>query len=104
VRRCHIHISWVVEHHRVNGQELSLMIEFEYEMTYAETIEGPLGPTHRSPFGERICWLVTSATLRGPRISASLAMPGLDWIRLGSDGIRRPDLGLPRTCSSGAAG
>jgi Protein of unknown function (DUF3237) len=35
---------------------------------------------------------VTTATLRGPRIEATLAMPGTDWIRLGSDGVRRQDL------------
>lgn len=68
------------------------MIELEYEMTYAETIEGPLGPTVGSPLGERVCWEVATATLRGPRIDATLAMPGTDWIRIGSDGIRRPDL------------
>ena len=68
------------------------MIELEYEMTYAETIEGPLGPTTGSPLGERLCWQVTTATLRGPRINATLAMPGTDWIRLGGDGIRRQDL------------
>jgi hypothetical protein len=62
------------------------MIELEYEMTYAETIEGPLGPTNGSPLGERLCWQVTTATLRGPRIDATLAMPGTDWIRLGPAG------------------
>ncbi len=67
------------------------MIELEYEMTYAETIAGPLGPTTGSPFGERLCWQVTSATLRGSRIDATLAFPGTDWIRIGADGIRRPD-------------
>ncbi len=68
------------------------MIELEYEMTYAERIEGPVGPTAGSPLGERLCWQVTTATLHGPRINATLAMPGIDWIRLGADGIRRPDL------------
>ena len=68
------------------------MITLEYEMTYAETIEGPLGPTSGSPLGERLCWQVTTATLRGPRIDAKLAMPGTDWIRLGPDRIRRQDL------------
>jgi len=68
------------------------MIELEYEMTYAEDIDGPLGPTAGSPLGERLCWQVVSATLRGPRINASLAMPGTDWMRLGLDGVRRPDL------------
>ncbi len=68
------------------------MIELEYEMTYAETIDGPLGPTSGSPLGERVCWQVSAATLRGPRIDATLAMPGTDWVRVGSDGIRRQDL------------
>ena len=68
------------------------MIELEYEMTYAETIEGPAGPTSGSPLGERLCWQVATATLRGPRVDARLTMPGTDWIRLGSDGIRRQDL------------
>jgi hypothetical protein len=69
-----------------------MMIELEYEMTYAERIEGPLGPTTGSPLGDRLCWQVTTATLNGRRIDAALAMPGTDWIRLGGDGIRRPDL------------
>jgi Protein of unknown function (DUF3237) len=68
------------------------MIELEYEMTYDETIDGPLGPTSGSPNGERVCWEIASATLRGPRIRADLAMPGTDWVRVGSDGIRRQDL------------
>jgi Protein of unknown function (DUF3237) len=68
------------------------MIELEYEMTYAETIDGPLGPTTGSPLGERICWQITTATLHGPRIDATLAIPGTDWIRIGADGSRRPDL------------
>jgi hypothetical protein len=60
-------------------------------MTYTETIAGPWGPTPGSPFGARLCWQVISATLAGPRIEATLAMPGADWIRLGPDGIRRQD-------------
>jgi hypothetical protein len=68
------------------------MIELEHELTYTETIEGPLGPTSGSEQGDRLCWQVVAATLDGPRISASLAMPGSDWIRLGADGIRRLDL------------
>ena len=50
------------------------MLELEYEMTFAERIEGPLGPTTGSP--PRLCWQVAEATLAGPRITASLAMPG----------------------------
>jgi hypothetical protein len=78
------------------------MIETEYEMTYAETIEGPLGPTTGSPLGERLCWQVNTATLRGPRIDATSTMPGTDWIRLGSDGIRRQDLRAQLMTDDGA--
>jgi hypothetical protein len=58
-------------------------------MTFAERIDGPLGPTTGSP--PRLCWQVPEATLAGPRITASLAMPGIDWIRVDSNGIRRQD-------------
>jgi hypothetical protein len=68
------------------------MIQLEYEMTYEETIDGPLGSTSGSPEGERLCWKVQTARLHGPRIDATLATPGVDLMRLGSDGIRRPDL------------
>src|SRR5919206_107993 len=61
------------------------------EMVYRETIAGPWGPTTGSPLGSRLCWSITEATLRGSRINARLVMPGADWIRLGPDGIRRPD-------------
>jgi Protein of unknown function (DUF3237) len=65
------------------------MIDLEYEMTFAGRIDGPLGPTIGSP--ARLCWQIAEATLAGPRITASLAMPGTDWIRLDSNGIRRQD-------------
>ena len=58
-------------------------------MTFAERIEGPLGPTVGAP--ARLCWKIAEATLAGPRITASLAMPGTDWIRLDGNGIRRQD-------------
>jgi hypothetical protein len=72
------------------------------EMTYTETIAGPWGPTAGSPLGTRLCWQVTSATLTGARIKADLVMPGADWIRLGTDGIRRPDQRLVFTTDDGA--
>jgi hypothetical protein len=65
------------------------MIDLEYELTFAERIEGPLGPTTGSP--ARLCWKITEATLAGPRITANLAMPGVDWIRVEASGIRRQD-------------
>jgi hypothetical protein len=61
----------------------------EFEMTFAERIEGPLGPTTGSP--ARLCWQIAEATLAGPRITASLAMPGTDWIRVEASGIRRQE-------------
>jgi hypothetical protein len=51
-----------------------------------------LGSTGGSPLGERLCWKVETGRLHGPRIEADLAMPGVDLMRLGPDGIRRPDL------------
>jgi hypothetical protein len=68
------------------------MIELHYEMTYEETIAGPVGRTTGSPLGERVCWTIETARLHGPRIEATLATPGVDLMRVGSDGIRRPDL------------
>jgi hypothetical protein len=72
------------------------------EMTYRETIEGPFGPTAGSPLGDRVCWGVPTATITGPRVSLSLAMRGADWIRLGPDGVRRPDQRLVFTAEDGA--
>ena len=66
------------------------MIELQYEMTYEETIAGPLGSTRGSPLGERLCWKVETGRLHGPRIEATLAMPGVDLMRVGPDGLRRP--------------
>jgi hypothetical protein len=74
------------------------MLELSYEMTFRERVEGPLGPT--SGFPERVCWKIAEATLCGPRLRASLAMPGTDWIRVDRDGIRPKTNGLsssPRT-------
>lgn len=67
-------------------------MELVPEMTYAETIEGPWGPTDGSPLGARLCWRVSTARLVGERIDATLATPGMDWMRLGPDGVRRQDL------------
>ncbi|PZS33012.1 MAG: hypothetical protein DLM58_08750 [Pseudonocardiales bacterium] len=77
-------------------------MQLVHEMTYVETIAGPWGPTTGSPFGARLCWQVTSASLTGLRIHADLAMPGADWIRLGPDGIRRQDQRLTFTTDDDA--
>jgi hypothetical protein len=65
------------------------MLALQYEMTFTERIEGPLGPTIGLP--ARLFWEIVEAKLTGPRITANLAMPGTDWIRVGADGIRRQD-------------
>ena len=65
------------------------MLELEYEMTFAERLEGPLGPTIGFP--SRLYWKIAEATLAAPRISACLVMPGTDWIRVEGNGIRRQD-------------
>lgn len=72
------------------------------KLTYTETIAGPWGPTTGSPFGPRLCWEITSAQLTGQRIQAKLAMPGADWIRMGTDGIRRQDQRLAFVSEDGA--
>ncbi|MGZ4273811.1 MAG: hypothetical protein ACXVRP_08605, partial [Solirubrobacteraceae bacterium] len=46
------------------------MIELDYEMTYEETIAGPMGSTKGSPLGERLCWTIETARLHGPRYPA----------------------------------
>ena len=57
------------------------MLELEYEMTLAERIEGPLGPTAGAP--ARLCWKIAGATLAGPRITASLATSTCAWCPAG---------------------
>lgn len=67
-------------------------MELVPEMIYRETIDGPWGPTTGSPSGPRLCWRVSTARLTGERIDATLVTPGMDWIRLGADRVRRQDL------------
>jgi hypothetical protein len=77
-------------------------VELIPEMTFTEQIVGPWGPTIGSPYGARLCWQVTEATLEGNRIRAHLVMPGADWIRLAPDGTRRQDLRLTFQTDDGA--
>jgi hypothetical protein len=64
----------------------------EYEMTYRLKVRGPLAATHGSPRGAREYWEMSEGTLRGPRIDASIAMPGADWFAVGADRFGRPDV------------
>lgn len=65
--------------------------ELKFVMTYWERIKGPLQSTKGSVFGERLCWQITEASLTGENINARSTMTGIDWMRLGKDGIRRAD-------------
>jgi hypothetical protein len=68
------------------------VIILEYEMRYHLETTGPLGRTDGSPGGDREYWEMTSGTLVGSRINATVAMPGGDWFRAGDDGYGRPEV------------
>jgi hypothetical protein len=78
------------------------MARAEYELTYDLQLSGPLPSTKGSPFGERIYWEMTSARLHGARIEASIAMPGGDWMLVGTDGLWRPDVRAQLRTDDGA--
>ena len=68
--------------------------DLDFEMTYTYTVRTihPLEPTVDSPFGAKLFWQVSEATLHGARIKAHLAGAGLDWMSVSSDGYWRPDV------------
>jgi hypothetical protein len=68
------------------------MIALAREMTYRVRVSGPLPGTAGAPLGEIQYWEMTEATLRGPRITARSRMPGGDWMRVGGDGLWRPNV------------
>jgi Protein of unknown function (DUF3237) len=68
------------------------VIKLEREMTYRVRVSGPLESTVGAPHGEIQYWEMTDAWLEGPRIIARAAMPGGDWLRVGTDGYWRPDV------------
>lgn len=77
-----------------------MTLSLEYEMTFAERIDGPWGPTIGSP--ARLCWTIVEASLTGSRVSAQLAAPGIDWIRLDPSGNRRQDQRIQFVTADGA--
>ena len=77
------------------------MISFERAMTYRVKVRGPLAPTVGAPLGEVQYWEMTDAWLDGPRIRARAAMPGGDWMRVGLDGLWRPDVRVQFTTDDG---
>lgn len=68
------------------------MLTLEKEMTYRFKMKGPLAPTSGSPNGERQYWEMSEGVLTGNRINARIALPGGDWMAVGSDGFWRPDV------------
>jgi Protein of unknown function (DUF3237) len=68
------------------------MPRLELEMTYRFRTSGPLQSAAGSPRGERQYWEMTEGTLTGPRIRATIAMPGGDWYRPGPGAFGRPDV------------
>jgi hypothetical protein len=77
------------------------MIGLQYEMTYEETIEGPLGSTSGWPVGERMCWIARAARLHGPRIEAPMTAT---WSCFATTWAATATRGCARTCSSGVDG
>jgi hypothetical protein len=78
------------------------MIQLEKEMTYRVRVNGPLDSTAGAPLGEIQYWEMADAWLEGPRISARAAMPGGDWMRVGTDGYWRPDVRVQFKTGDGA--
>ena len=77
------------------------MIFLEREMTYRVKVRGPLRSTADAPLGEVQYWEMSDAWLDGPRIKARAAMPGGDWMRVGPDGLWRPDVRVQFTTDDG---
>jgi Protein of unknown function (DUF3237) len=78
------------------------VIGLEEEMTYRVEATGPLESTEGSPWGTREYWEMSQATLEGKRISATLAMPGGDWMGVSEDGFWRPDVRVQFKTDDGA--
>jgi uncharacterized protein DUF3237 len=78
------------------------MASLERVLTYRLTVKGPLTSTAGSPLGERQYWEMSDGTISGDGIDARMAMPGGDWMLVGSDGFWRPDVRVQFITSDGA--
>jgi hypothetical protein len=57
-----------------------MMIELEHAMIYRLEVAGPVEAMDGSGNNpRRQYWQMSSATLKGPKIDASSALPGIDW-------------------------
>jgi hypothetical protein len=77
------------------------MIMLEREMTYRVKVRGPLSVAG-APLGEIRYFEMSDAWLDGPRIKARAAMPGGDWMRVGVDGLWRPNVRVQFSTNDGA--
>lgn len=68
------------------------MIQLIPEMIYRLRSVGPMPTTTGSPHGDRQFWQMADAELEGPRIRARAPYAGGDWMRVGPDGLGRPDV------------
>jgi hypothetical protein len=78
---------------------MNLIREFRYRIV---TIN-PLPATTGSPIGQRMYAAIVEGEIEGPRLRASLAAPGSDWMGVGGDGFLRPDVRLAFRSNDGAA-
>jgi hypothetical protein len=78
------------------------MIELVPEMIYWLRSVGPLETTTGAPLGARQYWQMSDAELEGPRIRAHAPYVGGDWMRVGPDGIGRPDVRVQLVTDDGA--
>jgi hypothetical protein len=62
------------------------------EFLYRLSTTSPLPATTGSPFGERMYAQIVAGEIEGPRLRASLAAPGSDWMIASGDGYFRPDV------------
>jgi hypothetical protein len=77
-------------------------MDLEHVLTYRFSIRGPLADTAGSPHGTRQYWEMTSGTLEGNGLKASIDMPGGDWYTASPDGFGRPDVRVQLRTDDGA--
>jgi hypothetical protein len=79
------------------------VIDLEPAMLYRLEVAGPLESSDGSDTNpRRQYWLMSRATLRGPRIEAASAMPGIDWFTPYPNGYGRPHVRIPFVTNDGA--
>ncbi|WP_076997531.1 DUF3237 domain-containing protein [Variovorax sp. KK3] len=78
---------------------MQLIHEFDYQLD----IDGPAAASDgSSPSPRRTWWEMKKATLKGPRLSATSLMPGIDWFTPMPNGFGRPHVRLPFRTDDGA--